>query len=294
MSALAHPTAPDAAPIVDTHLHVASPDRTAYPRHHGQLATTRWWEAPGVDGDALVGTLASAGVHQGIVVQAVGLYGFDNRYLVDVVRAHQERLRAVVAVDVGDPGFLGAIASAGQTPAVVGARLFALRSARSWVGAPQAAQAVRACGKAGLTVVLTALGTQLDALRPALASCPDTAVVVDHCGFPTLRSGRIVADDPMWSLAELTNVSLKVTTHLLASAGPEHHPAMVMGQLVQRFGAQRVLWGSDHPQSALRSYGDHLRLAHRAVARLVPEEQAAVLGANAARLFSLDRRAAPD
>lgn len=273
--------------VVDTHLHVASPDRSTYPRHHSPLPTSTWWEDAGVDGGSLAGHLAEAGVHRGIVVQAVGVYGFDNRYLLDAVSAHADRLRAVVAVDVGDPGFLQDIARAGRDPAVVGVRLFALRSVQPWVGTPRSIQAVQACGDAGLVVVLTALGSHLPALGPVLASCPDVPVIVDHCAFPTVEAGGIVADDPVWSLVPAVNVSLKVTSHLFTSGGPGADPAVVVEQLVQRFGAPRLVWGSDHPQTALGPYAAHLRLARLATARLASGEQDAVLGANATSLFAL-------
>lgn len=280
----------EATPVVDTHLHVASPDRCRYPRNAERLPTSTWWESPRVDGGALAGCLADADVACGLVVQAVGLYGFDNRYLLDAVSAHRDRLRAVVAVDVAAPGYLEAIARAGQDPAVVGVRLFAIGTAGSWVGTPRAVAAVRACGEAGVVAVLTALGADLGALGPALATCPEVPVAVDHCAFPAIDAGRIAADDPVWSLLAMSNLSLKITSHLLAD-GAGTNPAVPVEQLAQRFGVRRLVWGSDHPQTALGPYGHHLHLARLATAGLRPDERAAVLGGNAVRLFDLAGRA---
>ena len=55
--------------------------------------------------------------------------------------------------------------------------------------------------------------------------------------------------------------------------------------LVDRFGAERLVWGSDYPQTHDRSYAELVALGREACAGLPTADQARVLGENALRLW---------
>jgi predicted TIM-barrel fold metal-dependent hydrolase len=61
-------------------------------------------------------------------------------------------------------------------------------------------------------------------------------------------------------------------------------PAFVEA-LAERFGADRLVWGSDYPQTHDRSYAELLALGRDACAGLPADDQAGVLGENALRLW---------
>ena len=58
-----------------------------------------------------------------------------------------------------------------------------------------------------------------------------------------------------------------------------------METLVERFGADRLMWGSDYSQTHDRSYAELLGLAEAATAELSPGDRAAYLGGTALRLW---------
>ncbi len=59
--------------------------------------------------------------------------------------------------------------------------------------------------------------------------------------------------------------------------------------LFDRFGAERLMWGSDWPVLTTRAdYGHWLHLAQTLTERLAPGRQADVFGANATRFYALD------
>ena len=62
-----------------------------------------------------------------------------------------------------------------------------------------------------------------------------------------------------------------------------------MDQLLDCFGAERLLWGSDWPVVELAGgYTAWREASQRLLAGLTADERAAILGGNAARVYQLD------
>jgi L-fuconolactonase len=80
---------------------------------------------------------------------------------------------------------------------------------------------------------------------------------------------------------------------LMTEAGPRPQPGAVRRwgeHVLQSFGADRVVWGSDWPVLELAgSYTQWWGEAQRLLAGLDAKGQAAVMGGNAVRLYRLDR-----
>ncbi|HEX4220488.1 MAG TPA: amidohydrolase family protein, partial [Acidimicrobiales bacterium] len=82
----------------------------------------------------------------------------------------------------------------------------------------------------------------------------------------------------------LPQVTVKVTSHNLAPLDVTCDGRPFVDQLVGWFGAHRMLWGSDYPQTH-DTYADLVDLAAAAFADLTPHDRAAVLGDNTRHLF---------
>ena len=65
----------------------------------------------------------------------------------------------------------------------------------------------------------------------------------------------------------------------------EGDPAAILERLVDRFAAERLCWGSDHPQDQRGTYADKVALAHHATRTLGPTEREAVLADTALGLW---------
>ena len=76
--------------IVDTHTHVVAPDREAYPLSPRPLSGA-WYDAAPCSAGELAERMGDAGVDQAVLVQAVGAYSFDNRYVADSAAARPDR-----------------------------------------------------------------------------------------------------------------------------------------------------------------------------------------------------------
>ena len=110
---------------------------------------------------------------------------------------------------------------------------------------------VRKIGAAGMTFDMCFLARQLPIARELAVACPETRMILDHCGVPDIAGGGLDPwRDDMRALAELDNVTCKLSG-LLAYCAPGHatHEAIApyVDHVLETFGPDRVVWGSDWP-----------------------------------------------
>ena len=84
-------------------------------------------------------------------------------------------------------------------------------------------------------------------------------------------------------LASYENLVVKLSTGVFDAAALS--PRSAVARLVDLFGAERIVWGSDHPQVHDRAYPALVTLVTDALSGLDETTQAAVLGGTAARLW---------
>jgi predicted TIM-barrel fold metal-dependent hydrolase len=279
--------------LVDTHVHILSADRDRFPLGPTGLGR-HWWSEPGRDAEALLSVMDEKGVDRALAAQAVGPYGYDNTYLLHAVSVHADRLAAVPAVDVedrtqSDDDLAASIARLGESPGVVGVRLFGVAPGASWPhDEARARVALHAVRRAGLVAVLTVMPVQLEALTKLIQQNPDLQIALDHCAFPELVGGLVPAGAPLLAMKQTDNVGLKVSSHLLREAAAGGDPAGLVAQLAETFGSERLLWGSDYPQTD-GDYDALLGDAAEAVRSLGAEARAGFFAGNAIRTFFAGR-----
>lgn len=153
------------------------------------------------------------------------------------------------------------------------------------------------------------LGLRFDALvrtehLPALIRFaqrwPALPIVIDHAAKPALSQGWRAPWAKAWQtglaeLAALPQVCCKFSGlltemgALAASAEPAELIAPVWQPLVEHFGPERLMWGSDWPVVNLASdYGGWLALADTCIATLPATGQSAVWRGTATRFYGLD------
>ncbi len=257
--------------MIDTHVHVAHTDRARYPRCAETGIGSDWHRDPPGPSEQMAEILAS-GIDRVVVVQALGVYGNDNRCAADTVAADPTRLSLVAGLRVpAAASELRRLLDGLATPAS-GVRLFGIGADPEW--ADGADPLIEVCAAASITPVVTLFGHQLAALRRLAARHPDVPIVIDHCGFPERGPGLADAE-------AASNVVLKVTSHVLDHQ-PE--PAVWLAALRDRVGAHRLCWGSDHPQHP-GTYAVKLAALGRAVAGWSAADRERFLDRTAAQLF---------
>ncbi len=269
--------------IVDAHTHVVSRDLHRYPLAPAAAADQPWHLDRPVEADALLQRAAEAGVDAVAFVQAISAHGYDNRYVLERAAANPGRSIAVVAVDVTAPGAPSSLrAMAGSAP-VHGVRLFTPEGPTASLDAPAIVALASTAGALDIPVVVLALAPQLPSVRRLAATRPDVTIVLDHCGFADLGGdGGLSPADELLALADQANVVLKVSSITLRSTA---WPEALWVQLVARFGAERIVWGTDFPHTDGPGYGALVDLARTTTAALSPADRDAVLGGTARRIW---------
>lgn len=266
--------------IVDSHVHVVSPDHERYPLQPRSLSGTWYLDAP-CSAPQLVQEMAAAGVDQAVLVQGVGAYTYDNAYAVDSAVEDPARFVSAACIDVRAPDALARLDYWAGERGTQGVRLFSVRAEDAPIDDPATLAVWGRATERGLHVIATILPNQLDALETGLARFPDCAVSLDHCGF--VDPGAL---DPLLRLSARANLHLKVTTHTLDHAAEARGGvAAMIERLIGSFGAERLMWGSDFSQTHDRPYAELVALGRAAFASRSEGERAACLGDTARRLW---------
>jgi predicted TIM-barrel fold metal-dependent hydrolase len=263
--------------LVDTHVHVISPDLERFPLRPPGVNTGPWWETHPCSADLLRLLMADAGVDRAVLVQGVGAYGFDNEYTLSASTAAPELFANVVCTDRRAD-------DASQT-----LRELLQRGARGYrwfmvhddprLDAPRSLW--DALGAMHVPVVMTFLADRLEDFAATVPSLPEVPLAVDHCAFADLSQG---IPDSLMALGDFPNVYLKVSTHALRSAAEGGDPADAVAELAERFGG-RIMWGSDFSQTHDVSYPELAEEGRRAAAKLDDDARDAYFAGSALTLW---------
>lgn len=130
----------------------------------------------------------------------------------------------------------------------------------------------------------------LPSLARLAARHPTLKIVIDHAAKPVIGSDLAEWAAGMQTLASYPQVACKLSGLLTEIAdGADDVVRPYIRTLVELFGPQRLIWGSDWPVVTIRSsYAGWLDLARAAVPAT---QHAAVFGGNAARIYGLETTA---
>lgn len=154
--------------------------------------------------------------------------------------------------------------------------------------------AFRALADLGLTFDALGFPRHLDPFLTILKRYPDLRVVVDHCMKPRIGDGSpetfAAWADGMARIAGETRAFCKLSG-LVTEAGPDwtvDDLRPYAAHVLEVFGPERVMWGSDWPVCRLRAeYGDWLSAAEALTGDLDDAGKAAVFGGTACRFYGL-------
>ena len=269
--------------IVDTHTHVVGKDLRAYPLSPAGLPGTWYRDAPHT-AEELLACMDAAGVDRAVLVQGVGAYSTDNRYVADSAARHPRFVGACCIDPLGeDP--LAALDYWLRARALSGVRFFAVSPEAPALDDPRMLPLWERAAALGAHPIVTILAPRLAELRRVLERTPELRVSLDHCGFPSLVAEPWPEAESLFRMADLGNLHLKVTTNVIDAAGEGGAAASFVSALVSRFGAERIMWGSDFSQTHDRSYEELVQLGRAAFAHLPPGSQDECLGGTALRLW---------
>ncbi|KJE34696.1 amidohydrolase [Thalassospira sp. HJ] len=150
---------------------------------------------------------------------------------------------------------------------------------------------VRKIGNMGLPFDICVLQRQIPLACELVDACPDTVFVLDHCGVPDIAGDGF--DDwerSITTLSERPNVNVKISG-ISAYAKPDWTIDTLrpyFEHIIECFGWNRVVWGSDSPVCTLNSSLDQWMATTQALIEgTSTSERAAFASENAKRIWSL-------
>ncbi len=151
---------------------------------------------------------------------------------------------------------------------------------------------LRKIGDRGLVFDMIFRADQLAVAADLARACDGMRLVLDHCGVPDIAGGAF--DE--WrqgidGLAALPHVACKLSG-VLAYCAPDHADLNAvrpyLDHVIEAFGPDRLLWGSDWPVVDLRSsLPDWIDIFRAATSHLSEEEQARICHRNAEMIYGV-------
>jgi L-fuconolactonase len=232
-----------------------------------------------------------------ILVQAASTVA-ETRWLLEVAE-NARFVRGVVGwCDFEQVSAAAAIDELAATMSLVGLRPMVQDIADDdWLLRPAIARALSALEAHRLVFDALVLPRHLSRLRVVVDRHPDLSFVIDHGAKPPIADGWASASLDAWragiaELAARANTLCKLSG-LVTEAGDGwtvRQLQPVVDHLLQCFGSDRLLWGSDWPVVNLAgSYDSWTDASERLLHALSADERAAVFGGNAARTYLTHR-----
>jgi len=157
---------------------------------------------------------------------------------------------------------------------------------------PSFAPNVRRLADHGLSFDLCVQARQLPLALRLAEQCPDVQFILDHCGVPDVKGRRMDPwRDYIKQIGQLPHVACKISG-LVAYADPEHWTVEDLRpfyeHVVDCFGWDRVMWGSDWPVCTLSAtYQQWVDAALELTKKVTERDRKRLFHDNAERVYRL-------
>ncbi len=271
---------------VDAHVHVWTDDVEKYPLADGYTPTEM--QPPTFFPGDILAHARPCGVERVVLVQ-MSYYGFDNRYMLDVMRAYAGVFSGIAVIDMQaerPDDEMCRLAALG----VRGFRVQPRGDIERWLDGAGYERAFRCGADEKLAICPLINPDALPALERMCERFPETPVIVDHLC-------RIGASNPigeedveaLCALARYPQVMVKVSAFY--ALGEKREPYGDLAPMIERvyraFGAERLMWASDCPYQVQGeyTYDASVKLVEERLEFLSASDRAQILGGTAERFF---------
>ncbi len=272
--------------IVDTHLHLIYPDKLTYAWLASVPPLNRQWDAPTYWAEAeALGIEAALHMEVDVPPQQID----DENALVLALDR-----RVIGAISNGRPeeiDFLRHLDRLLAEPRIRGIRRLLQGDPDDLSRGSVFRDNIRRLAPHGLTFDICVKPTQLGVARELVAACPDVQFVLDHCGNPPIAHGDLTDwRNDITALAQLPNVVGKVSG-IVNHAKPDwtaEDLRPVVEHMIESFGWDRVVWGSDRPVLTLNgTLTQWVNAVKTIVSDASTDQQSALFHHNAERVYGL-------
>jgi predicted TIM-barrel fold metal-dependent hydrolase len=275
--------------VIDIHPHIVSPDTRTYPLDPLGGTQSTWSTERPTTWEMMIAAMDAAGVARSAIVHSSTAYGYDNSYAVDAVAAAPQRFTAVVSVDFTAPDAVAKIdhwMSRGAT----GLRLFTTGSTMpgqsTWFAEPNTFPAWEHAQAKNIPVCMQMGQKGIPLLRQIMDKFPRITMLLDHFSRAPFEDGLpYSAAADFLALARYSQVFLKVTPiNVTPKSWGKATPATWFGKVIDTYGAERIAWGSNFPNS-VGTLKEILDAARQAFSFARPSDQDLIFGKTAQGLY---------
>ena len=274
--------------IVDSHHHFWSLDRLEY-----------GWMPPGPNvlrhnflPETMAPCLEEAGVSKTVLVQAHQSIE-EAHWLLEIAEVMDFVAGVVAWADLTNPALGRDLDSIQAKKGLVGIRHQVEEEPdEAWLVRPDVIEGLKEVARHGLAYDLLVKGPHIKYVPEVAEKVPDLRMVVDHIAKPLIAAGEM---DPwathMADVAAIPGVYCKVSG-MVTEADHIHWTVddlvPYVAHVIEQFGFDRIMWGSDWPVCLLASsYANVLDAAMQAVGDLTPDQRQRFLAQNAVDFYGL-------
>jgi predicted TIM-barrel fold metal-dependent hydrolase len=287
--------------IVDTHVHVVSDDQQRYPRSAAIQIGSGDPNAPaglttGAPGEwvrdmtdeMLLSLNRQAGIDKTVLVQAYSAYHYDNSYTADCAARNPDRFTSVCILDPTQRDTPEQLTYWVTQRGMRGIRLFTLTETEgAWLDDPSTFPVWERASSLDIPICIMTLSQEIPRVRAMLERFPEVTVALDHLAVPRLSAGPPYDSvKPLFELAGFPNLYLKFSSvSLYGAARGKSTSKEFFSRLVDCFGTNRLMWGSNFPATNDRNLKDQYDLARNELSFLSSEDQRWIFGESALMLW---------
>jgi len=272
---------------IDAHVHVWTPDLEKYPLSSGFKKSDM--QPASFIPEELFAHSQPSGVKRVVLIQ-MSYYQYDNRYMLDVIKAYPGVFSGVGIVDYQAADVADKMKELKQG-GVRGFRIYpAAGEAAKWVEDMGMAKMWLTAQKENLAICPLINPTDLPFIQKLCQKYPDTTVVIDHFARIGI-SGQV---DPqqlaqLCALAKFPNVHVKTSAFyaLGKKKAPYTDLLPMIRQVVDAYSPKRLMWASDCPFQVEggHTYASSIELIRDRADFLSASDKEEMLRGTAERLF---------
>lgn len=247
--------------LVDSHTHTWGPDTRDLPWHTPDLPPG--WSGPYQHAD-LIADMNAADVDDALLV-ATSTYGRDeraNEYTLRAIEAHPDRFWGVgvAEYDADEEEQRAAVRRVTAHDRMVGLRFWAcfeygsppgdLDPTADWITSPELDPVFEGLAAQDAAAFVLPKPEQFEMLGSLVDRHPEVPFVVEHMGHTDANTSP---SEPPWTdvetLAQRDNAYMKVSSipRTAGEAWPYENVEPFLGRLLEWFGPERLMLGSDYP-----------------------------------------------
>jgi predicted TIM-barrel fold metal-dependent hydrolase len=276
--------------VIDTHVHVWPLDDAPGHRPAPDAKIRAPKEAAPVEW--LLQDMEEYAIDHCVLVQS-SAFGWDNTYMVECLERYPGRFKAIGLVDPENPDNARDL-ERWMARGLSGFRFHPLYYDKEergpwWIDARESDALWHAARDTNAILQFHFWPRHAPALARMVERHPDVRVIVDHIGKPDVTEAPPYPSfDPVLRLADFPNVYAKIGDYQIASQQKtfpwtDTHPFVRL--LADRFGPDRMMWGTGYPRTARLVPLDQALRYVREELPLTPDERAKILWDTPARLF---------